>query len=290
MYQKVGMFGMPNNDSIVPGDNVHMGDQIRGFGFLHDGSVDSLFRFHGAPLFSFPGGTTQRRNVEQFMHAMDTNLAPVTGQQITLNNFNSSVVTPRINLLIQRASANEIDLVVKGSIGGQQRGWIRLANANFRSDNASEANLTQTQLLNLAQVSGQELTFMAVPVNSGQRIGIDRDDDGLLNRSDICPATVNLDQLDSDGDGIGNVCDNCVNVANTNQRDSNGDGYGNMCDADLNNDNIVNALDLSLFKQAFFTFGDLASDLNGDGVVNSLDLGLFRNLFLKRPGPSALVQ
>jgi hypothetical protein len=112
----------------------------------------------------------------------------------------------------------------------------------------------------------------------------------VLNRNDVCPAAADAAQLDDDGDGIGNACDNCVAVSNSNQRDSNGDGFGNMCDADLNNDNIVNALDLGLFKQAFFTFGDLASDLNGDGVVNSLDLGLFRQLFLKQPGPSALVQ
>ena len=31
---------------INPGDNGFPGDQIRGFGFLHDGSVDTLFRFH----------------------------------------------------------------------------------------------------------------------------------------------------------------------------------------------------------------------------------------------------
>lgn len=289
MYQKVGMFGMPNNTSIVPGDNVFMGNQVRGFGFIHDGSVDNLFRFHGAPLFSFPGGESQRRDVEQFMLAMDTNLPPITGQQVTLDSSNNFNVMSRIDLLIQRASFNEIDLVVKANIGGQQHGWIRLGNGTFMPDSLADGNLSRAQLENIAQVTGQELTFMAVPAGSGNRIGLDRDDDGVLNRDDVCPAGANPDQLDNDGDGIGDVCDNCINIANASQRDSNGDGYGNMCDADLNNDNIVNALDLGLFKQAFFTFGDLASDLNGDGVVNSLDLGVFRSLFLKQPGPSALV-
>jgi Thrombospondin type 3 repeat len=289
MYQKVGMFGMPSNNSIVPGDNVFMGDQIRGFGFLHDGSVDSLFRFHGAPLFNFPGGTNQRRDVEQFMHAMDTNLPPIMGQQITLNDVNGSSVMTRINLLIQRAAAGEIDLVVKGNIAGKQRGWLRKADSSFQPDDAAEFNLTQTQLLALAQTANQALTFTAVPVDSGQRIALDRDEDGVLDFNDVCPAIADAAQLDSDADGIGNACDNCTAVANASQRDSNGDGYGNMCDADFNNDRIVNALDLGLFKQTFFTFGDIDSDLNGDGVVNSLDLGLFRALFLKQPGPSALV-
>ena len=51
MYQKVGMFGMPRAPFFLPesfsgADNAFMGDQIRGFGFLHDGSVDTLNRFH----------------------------------------------------------------------------------------------------------------------------------------------------------------------------------------------------------------------------------------------------
>ena len=33
---------------INPGDNGHKGDQVRGFGFLHDGSIDTVFRFHNA--------------------------------------------------------------------------------------------------------------------------------------------------------------------------------------------------------------------------------------------------
>ena len=45
MYQKVGMFGMPAVDFFNGGDNGLKGDQIRGFGFLHDGSVDTVFRF-----------------------------------------------------------------------------------------------------------------------------------------------------------------------------------------------------------------------------------------------------
>ena len=48
LYQKVGMFGMPAIAFVNPGDNGHKGDQVRGFGFLHDGSIDTVFRFHNA--------------------------------------------------------------------------------------------------------------------------------------------------------------------------------------------------------------------------------------------------
>ena len=60
LYQKVGMFGMPAVPFFRAGDNGHMGDQVRGFGFLHDGSVDTLFRFHSATVFSL-GATGARR-------------------------------------------------------------------------------------------------------------------------------------------------------------------------------------------------------------------------------------
>jgi len=51
MYEKVGMFGVTAVQFFNPGTNPHMGDQIRGFGFTHDGSVDTLLRFFHAVVF-----------------------------------------------------------------------------------------------------------------------------------------------------------------------------------------------------------------------------------------------
>src|SRR5262249_57420840 len=89
-------------------------DQIRGFGFLHDGSVDTLFRFHNASVFNQsgvfipnpagfpdgPAGDPQRRQVEQFVLAFDSDLAPIVGQQITLTDSNAAVGCPPIRLLL----------------------------------------------------------------------------------------------------------------------------------------------------------------------------------------------
>jgi hypothetical protein len=103
LYQKVGMFGMAAVPFFNPGDNAHQGDQVRGFGFLHDGSTDSVFRFHNSTVFNFinpggfavpnpggfangPAGDPQRRQMEAFMMAFDSNLAPIVGQQATLTN------------------------------------------------------------------------------------------------------------------------------------------------------------------------------------------------------------
>ena len=90
--------------------------------------------------------------------------------------------------------------------------------------------------------------------------GTDSDGDGIPDGCDNCTATANTRQADVDNDGVGDACDNCTLVANGPntfpagdpriQRDSNGDGYGNRCDADFNNDNVVDVLDIPLFRTA----------------------------------------
>ena len=91
--------------------------------------------------------------------------------------------------------------------------------------------------------------------------------------------------VDEDADGILDASDNCLGVANPDQRDTNGDGFGNLCDADLNDDCIVNAIDLGIFKLVFFT-ADPDADFDGNGVVNVLDLAVIKGRFFSAPGPS----
>jgi YVTN family beta-propeller protein len=202
LYQKVGMFGMPAVAFFNSGDNASKGDQVRGVGFIHDGSVDTLFRFHNASVFDhdnpagfpipnpggFPNGAAGdplRRQVEQFMLAFDSNLAPIVGQQITLTSTNGVTVGPRINLLIARAGANECDLIVKGTLSGQQRGWLRLPSGAFQGDNNTDAALTDAQIRAHASTAGQERTYTCVPPGSGIRAGLDRDEDGWYDRTEV---------------------------------------------------------------------------------------------------------
>jgi len=289
IYAKVGMLGMPDVPFFNTGDNGHKGDQIRGFGFLHDGSVDSPLRFLNATLFSFGGGDLQRQQVEQFLFAFDSNLKPVVGQQVTSTSTNKMVTDPRVDLLIARAAAGDSDLVVKGDSGGEARGWL-LSGSSFESDKAAEPPLSEAQLRDLVQ-TGSELTFTAVPPGTGSLYGIDRDEDGVLDGDDVCPAISDPGQVDSDTDTVGEVCDNCTILTNTDQRDTNGDGYGNLCDGDLNNDGSTNTLDLNLYKIAHRTSVgdanyDADADFNGDGQINTLDLNIYKGLHRKDPGPS----
>jgi DNA-binding beta-propeller fold protein YncE len=213
VYQKVGMFGLPNTfglpidrpaplpplgSSLPPplNDVSFKGDQIKGFGFTHNGDRDTLFRFFGSTAFvqrpatdAFPNpggippdanGIAIRRNLEAFMMASETNLAPIVGQQITLRTNNAAVVDPRIELLKQRAAAAECELVVHGVFVGIDLGVLYVpVTGKYQVDLNGMVSLTEAQLRLLVNVS--PLTFTAVPPKSGKRIAFDRDSDGALD-------------------------------------------------------------------------------------------------------------
>jgi len=218
MYQKVGMFGMDNtfNPSDTSGlgtllpepynSSAPTGDQVRGFGFLHDGSVDTVFRFHSGTVFaqrqSNPGGivvagptddpaTAQqkvlaniklRRQIEAFMLAFDSNLAPIVGQQATLDEAAGADTTARLDLLEARAAAGECDLVAHGLFHGEPTGFLFDPATNaFLPDRSHRDPVADAHLRTLAGAGRATLTFTAVPPGSGRRAGIDRDLDGNLD-------------------------------------------------------------------------------------------------------------
>ena len=246
LYQKVGMFGLPNREYFLPsGTDAHQGDQIRGFGFLHDGATDQLFHFLQGAVFD-DGSTTctdlglprgggfgsvfgcdfndgmdvgipddrTRQGLVDYLMEFDTDLAPLVGQQVTLDATNAAVANPRIDLLLRRAAtpfesfvlgadATECDVVVKGRIGGNARGWVRRRDGSFMDDQGDI--YTDAGVRNLATREGP-LTYTCAPPGSGIRMGIDRDRDTVLDGLDNCPAAANDDQADSNGDGVGDAC------------------------------------------------------------------------------------
>ena len=164
LYQKVGKFGSPENPGFLGGDNGFKGDQVRGYGFLNDGSLDTVFRFvHGISFsepFNGPGkngipegpeGEVQRRQLEAFILAFPTNLAPVVGQQITLTAANASAVRLPHPLLRQRADAGECDLVAKTRIDDDEAGFLYMGSGLFATDRRGQPPLTDAALRSLAK-------------------------------------------------------------------------------------------------------------------------------------------
>ncbi|MCK5830094.1 MAG: YncE family protein [Methylococcales bacterium] len=211
LYQKVGMFGQKvlpfDSVEFIPfflseplNNNSFMGDQVRGFGFLHDGSTDTLFRFHGSvpfvqrpaqpPLPANPrgfspdlNGIIKRKQVEQFMLAFDSNLAPIVGQQVTLTWDNKKQVDPRIDLLMARSEAGECDLVAKTQTrqGRREVGFLYRGDGSFDRDIKHKHPITDRRLRKRARRWHGEITYTCVPVGSGIRIALDRDEDGIWN-------------------------------------------------------------------------------------------------------------
>jgi len=180
LYTKVGMFSMVGEPEG--------GAQVRGFGFINDASVDSLSRFlkrnknfDPSPdgLVGFTGGDPQRRDVEQFLLAFDSDLAPIVGQQITLDASNAAKVGPRIDLLRARAqtafaskvlgpSVTECDLVVRGVVDGRMAAFALRRDGAYDPDDDG-ASISDSALRALAKVTGQALTFTCLPPGWGPR-------------------------------------------------------------------------------------------------------------------------
>ncbi|HVM95874.1 MAG TPA: hypothetical protein VMT89_05765, partial [Candidatus Acidoferrales bacterium] len=255
-YTKVGMFGMPGVGflSVPSDDRQPHGDQVRGFGYLHDGSVATVFDFMHATVFGLT--EDERSNLEQFILAFDSNLAPIVGQQITLTSNNSIVAGPRIDLLKARAmtsfvtvdqpGAHECDLIVKGAVNGIERGYLLDASSgDFRSDRRSEPEVGDAALRAAANAVGQELTYTCVPPGSGTRIGLDRDADGSFDRDEIDAGTDPADPSDHPAGACIGDCDS---------------------DGAVTIDEVIRGIDIALGAQLLSSCSSF--DNNGDGIVS----------------------
>ena len=209
LYAKIGMFSTA-------------GDQVRGTGFLHDGSVDTVKTFLEAGVFSL--NNAEELDLEEFMMVFPTDLAPIVGQQVTISptNFSVTDVNDRIDLMDARAavsfesavlggSVTECDVIAKTVEGGVEKGYVRIGNGNYRPSDLGP-DISETDLRDKADPLGdaQTITYTAVPPGSGTRMGIDRDEDGLRNgvetgtgvfvsNSDTGTSPANPD---TDGDGF----------------------------------------------------------------------------------------
>jgi DNA-binding beta-propeller fold protein YncE len=228
-YQKLGMYA----SSLAPGRTLapfvpQLNGQpqsggpataVRGFGYLHDGSVGSVEEFltgfvflrhdgnfttnagtlasnpEGIPFFNSTtnpfdkssgistAGFALRQALASFVLSYDSNMFPIVGQQVTVTSADASSAAARVALLEARATAGECDLVAHGRIGSRDVGFVFTGGA-FQPDQSQAASLSSSALL--AYVGkGFALTFTAVPPGSGWRIGVDRDGDGYANGDEL---------------------------------------------------------------------------------------------------------
>ncbi len=174
-----------------------------GFGFLHDGSIDSLARFVNrfqgirndqdladlvAFLLSLSGGELpqgEETNANRLPGSVGQDSHAAVGRQITLGKTpaRGSEEAIRLGEMIRLASDGKVGLVAKGMRKGIPRGYTYVGLDVFQSDRAME-QLHAADLESTAGV-GSEITYTVVPAGTEGRIGIDRDDDGFLDRDEL---------------------------------------------------------------------------------------------------------
>lgn len=217
LYTRVGMFGLPDREGFLPSHTKeHQGDQIRGFGFLHDGATDQLGNFLKGAVFDngekgcLPGtnerhgchfnfgkvgipDASTRQGLVDYMMEFDNDLAPIVGQQITLSALSGAGVLNRITLLEQRAKTpfiskilggkvTECDLIALGTINNRKRGYLfESKTQTYRSDSAYEQPLSSIQIRLLAREENNNLTYTCTVPGKGWQSALDYDLDGILN-------------------------------------------------------------------------------------------------------------
>lgn len=177
-YQKVGMFGFGFQ---TPAET---GPQVRGFGYNHNGATSGNFAIADLGL-----SDTVLAEIRAFLFAFPTEQAPIVGQQATVNASNINIARSRIDLLVERGLATdpvpECDLIVKGVVDGRSAGFLMNENAGFQPDSMTASEMSLDGLLGLIGTRASSLTFTCAPWGSGQRMGIDRDMDAVLDGDEV---------------------------------------------------------------------------------------------------------
>jgi YVTN family beta-propeller protein len=165
------------------GFNRAPGPQKTGFGYTHDGAIDTLTSFLAQPVFNpWPAGT--KDDIATLLLSIDSGTAPLVGYQFVLTqaNANSAQFASDISLATTRAIAGDVDLTAQGVLDGRIAGLLyQTATGLFATDRTGDGPFTQAQLVAKALAGQASLAFTAVTPGSGNRIALDRDLDGTKN-------------------------------------------------------------------------------------------------------------
>ena len=244
LYKKTGM-------------DLHHTSSNAGFGYGHDGTIDSIERFINMPefqlandqetsdgtafLLSFSGSALPIANITIMLEPPGVTSKDVpasVGTQLTLSGPPDANQLALITSMITLANQGKVGLIVTGVVGGQQRGYTYEGSGSWQTDRAGQ-QLTSAQVQALGTLGG-EITYTVVPVGSQTRLGIDSDLNGCFNGDE------------------GVSCD---------------------CLADFNHDTFVSGDDFDAFTDAFI-YGDISADINGDTFVSGDDFDLYTEHFI----------
>lgn len=157
---------------------------VRGFGLLHDGTVDGLDPFLNLEGFTF-SNQTDIDDVAAFVLAFESDIPAGLGAQWTMSGQNFLEGLGRVGMMVSEADEGRLGLIAKGRDAfGENRGYVYLPGVGFQPDRAAETTIAWSTLASSAS-SGQEVTFTAVHFGNETRFGVDQDGDGYFDRDEL---------------------------------------------------------------------------------------------------------
>ena len=169
-----------------------------GDGFSHSGTDIAIEAFLKRV---FPDMEPQEESdVAGFMHELDSGIAPAANWSELLGPTNPNGAS----FLISQAEAGNCDLAAHAWFpsgpGYSRTGLVYdpVQDLFLLDDGVSTVS---PATLSAAAASGVNVLLLGTPVGSGQRLGVDRDRDGLFDAAEISQGTNPADP-DSDGDGF----------------------------------------------------------------------------------------
>lgn len=158
-------------------------ENVRGFGLLHDGTIDGLDRFLTLEGFTF-SNQTDIDDVAAFVLAFESEIPAGLGAQWTMTGQNFLEGLGRVGMLVAEAEAGRVGLIAKRRDAlGENRGYVYQPGAGFQPDRAAEATIAWSALAG-SGAAGREVTFTAVHFGNETRFGVDQDGDGFYDRDE----------------------------------------------------------------------------------------------------------
>jgi len=148
----------------------------RSSGFSHNGTVASIFDFLARPEFAFDPDTAianpQKRDLEAYLLSFDTGMAPAVGHQLTWNGTPNPAGLATLDTLRAQAELDYCDLIAWGQVNGGRRGFKYVGGDQWQVDYSTQPLFSTVGLIGFAG-TGRELTVMAVPKGTGNRMALE---------------------------------------------------------------------------------------------------------------------
>lgn len=182
LADKVGMDGNSTNSRA-------------GFGYMHDGRVDTLTRFLVDGFPNMANTDQQIANMVAFLLCFSgsdiagnpskpsQDVPAAVGKQVTFTSPSAPQLLSEMVLLAQRTNSR-VEIVIRGTKDGVPRNWLyRRTTQTFQSDRHGEIAATLGEVIAQAGATSP-FTAIVVPEGSGTRLGLDRDGDGYFDATE----------------------------------------------------------------------------------------------------------